>query len=447
MTVVIRSVYPCYFFTRNISSLLITLGSRTTFAVIVDEMGAIVSTKSGSDIEEMDENPHEPTVRWKVMPSSAEAREKFEADGTLNKNSDPGHLELRAMLDEPIAQHTIGKYAKEVRALEIYMCWMDVQEFKSIPTVDYRRSKASQIYHKYIKIGGVLEVGGITQAERDEVKERIDGSKSEPLLLSPDFFDRLQSKCFLEIYHNIFCPFKANEGYSTLTQTLKSKYNHVRPDDFDYMNKLGEGGFGFVVHCKKKSTGKHYAMKIQTKKGLLDCFSDDPRRADFEKQAFAACQHPFIVNLDYAFQSDTLAIMVLGLATAGDLQRAQRRAPDERLSEDRVRFYAAEIILGLSHLHQMGLMYRDLKPNNVLLNADGHIQLVDLGGVLDEGGRVLGLHNETAGLAPLFGQHFKHMQQLETITEDAPQEENPDPRKERERKKKTKRMSIMGTFG
>ena len=61
---------------------------------------------------------------------------------------------------------------------------------------------------------------------------------------------------------------------------------------------------------------QHYAMKIQTKRGLLDCFSDDPRRADFEKQAFACCQHPFIINLDYAFQTDSLAIMVLGLAVS-----------------------------------------------------------------------------------------------------------------------------------
>ena len=57
-------------------------------------------------------------------------------------------------------------------------------------------------------------------------------------------------------------------------------------------------------------------MKIQTKVGLLECFSDDPRRADFEKQAFASCQHPFIINMDYAFQTDALAIMVLGLAVS-----------------------------------------------------------------------------------------------------------------------------------
>ena len=61
--------------------------------------------------------------------------------------------------------------------------------------------------------------------------------------------------------------------------------------------------------------GKHHAMKIQTKKGLLDCYSDDPTRVDFEKQAFAACHHPFIVSLDYAFQNEALAFIVLNLAT------------------------------------------------------------------------------------------------------------------------------------
>lgn len=56
-------------------------------------------------------------------------------------------------------------------------------------------------------------------------------------------------------------------------------------------------------------------MKIQVKAGLLDCYSDDMSRVDFEKQAFASCQHPFIINLDYAFQTETLVMMVLGLAT------------------------------------------------------------------------------------------------------------------------------------
>lgn len=61
-----------------------------------------------------------------------------------------------------------------------------------------------------------------------------------------------------------------------------------------------------------------------------------------------------------------------------------------KMSEERVRFYAAEIVLALSHIHRIGWIYRDLKPQNVLLNMDGHIQLVDLGGVVDVEGKLLG---------------------------------------------------------
>ncbi|KAJ1408395.1 kinase-like domain-containing protein, partial [Ochromonadaceae sp. CCMP2298] len=218
---------------------------------------------------------------------------------------------------------------------------------------------------------------------------------------------------------------------------------------------------------------KHYAMKLQTKKGLLECFQDDPWRADFEKQAFASCQHPFIVNLDYAFQTDSLAIMVLGLATAGDLQKALNKSAEERLSEDRVRFYVAEMVLALSYLHQMGLMYRDLKPNNVLLNDDGHIQLVDLGGVADESGSTLGKKQEAQGLIPLFTQHFvkktgnyansagHHLATVEEKDKDEAElerEKEEREREEREREEEEKKLlngrpplkrklSIMGTFG
>ena len=369
-------------------------------------------------------------VEWKLLPSTDEARKKFEIDGTLGKNSDPAHLELRALLDEPVAQRALGKFAKEKKSLDIFMCWIDVQEYKSIPTEDYRRSKALHLYHKYIKEGSVLAVGGVDQAEKIKIKEDLDRSKKEKELLTRDYFDRLQQKCFLEMYSNIFLPFKITDEYLMLNKKVKLKYNNVKVEDFDYFKKLGEGGFGLVIHCVKKSTGKHYAMKIQTKKGLLDCFSDDPRRADYEKQAFAACQHPFIVNMDYAFQTNALAIMVLGLATAGDLQKALLHSPDEKLGVDRVQFYMAEVVLALAHLHQMGLMYRDLKPNNVLLNANGHIQLVDLGGVVDEKGSLLGSTDESRGMIPLFTQKYSH----ELVEEE-------------ESSKPKRRLSIMGTFG
>jgi len=104
---------------------------------------------------------------------------------------------------------------------------------------------------------------------------------------------------------------------------------------------------------------------------------------------FAACHHPFIIDMDYAFQTEGHAILVLGLATAGDLQEAIDNSPENRLDERRVVFYGAEIALALAHLHDLHLMYRDLKPCNVLLNEDGNIKLADMGGVADFGGDIL----------------------------------------------------------
>lgn len=88
--------------------------------------------------------------------------------------------------------------------------------------------------------------------------------------------------------------------------------------------------------------------------------------------------------------------------TAGTLADALQESPDGDLSEECVRFYSAEIILALAHIHRMGLIFRDLKPDNVLLNPDGHIQLVDLGGIVDVNGKVLGYHNAMAEGGGLF---------------------------------------------
>lgn len=352
-------------------------------------------------------------MEWKVLPSSTEARVKFEQDGTLHKESDPGHLELRTMLDDAISQAALGKYAKEIQKLDIFMCWVDIQEFKSIPSESYRRTKALHIYHKYVKKGAVLCVEKLKDEEREAFHEKLNEAKDDPSRIEDKFYDTLQQTCFLAMYHNIYVPYKLTVEYYQLVAKLKKKYNSVRPDDFEYYNRLGEGGFGFVIRCKKKSTGKYYAMKLQTKKGLLDLYAHDPWRADYEKKACAMCQHPFIVTMDYAFQTPSLAIMVLSLSNAGDLNKALSNSESNGLGEERVRFYVAEMLLALSYLHQLGLIYRDLKPGNVLLGEDGHVQLVDLGGVSDEAGSILGEKSESDGLVPLFTQTFVNQNKVQ----------------------------------
>ena len=128
----------------------------------------------------------------------------FRKDGTLGKPYNHSQLELRMMLDDPIAQRALGLFAKERKALDIFMCWVDTHEYKSIPTPDYRRSKALHIYHKYIKTDSILEIGGIPNSERDRIKALLEESKDDPTLLQTDLFDKAQVRdlTLILIRHN-----------------------------------------------------------------------------------------------------------------------------------------------------------------------------------------------------------------------------------------------------
>lgn len=128
---------------------------------------------------------------WKVLPSAAEAKAKYELEGTLSKNMDTGHLELRTLLDDPMAQRVLGAFAKEAHAFESFMFWIDVQEFKGIPTEDYRRSKANHIFQKYIKHGAILEYGGIEDCDRDRYAALLEAARHDKSILQSDFFDQV----------------------------------------------------------------------------------------------------------------------------------------------------------------------------------------------------------------------------------------------------------------
>ena len=87
--------------------------------------------------------------------------------------------------------------------------------------------------------------------------------------------------------------------------------------------------------------------------------------------------HPFVVSLHYAFQSPERVFFVLDYVNGGELFYHLRKKI--RFNEKETRFYAAELILALEHLHEMGFIYRDIKPENILLDSEGHLKLTDFG--------------------------------------------------------------------
>lgn len=336
------------------------------------------------------------STKWKHKVTLEDARKMYDADGTIAPNCSAVTLELRMHLAEPVLLHPFGEYARDVNKLEVLMCWADILQFKDISEdqVEYQLSQGFHIYHKYIKLDAVISLNvPIDEGTRADIKLDLDEARGSNHGVASSTFDVFHQATLELMKDELFVPYRSTAMYAESVRKLKTTYNQVNVDDFEYFEELGRGGFGCVVHCRKKSTGVHYAMKIQSKMGLLNSFADDLTRVTYEKEALASCHHPFIISMDYAMQNDKFAIMVMDIGTAGNLQDSLDYCDYHRMPEERVRFYSAEIVLTLAHIHRMGMIYRDLKPANVLLGADGHIQLVDLGGVIDVGGKVIGYHS------------------------------------------------------
>ena len=87
--------------------------------------------------------------------------------------------------------------------------------------------------------------------------------------------------------------------------------------------------------------------------------------------------HPFLVNLNYSFQTSDKLYFIMDYVNGGELFFHLQK--DKKFTEGRVKFYCAEIICGLEYLHNCGVLYRDLKPENLLLTSDGHICMTDFG--------------------------------------------------------------------
>jgi len=152
----------------------------------------------------------------------------------------------------------------------------------------------------------------------------------------------------------------------------------VGPDDFQLLKVVGRGSFGKVMMVKKKGdkdNNRAYAMKVLRKDAIIKRNQVEHTKA--EREILEEIKHPFLMGLHYAFQTDSKLYLVMDYLTGGELffhLKAERR-----FSENRVRFYTAEISMGLGHLHSKNIIYRDLKPENILLDSSGHIRLTDFG--------------------------------------------------------------------
>ncbi|XP_032750572.1 ribosomal protein S6 kinase alpha-2 [Rattus rattus] len=162
-----------------------------------------------------------------------------------------------------------------------------------------------------------------------------------------------------------------------ISSHVKEGFEKADPSQFELLKVLGQGSYGKVFLVRKvtgSDAGQLYAMKV-LKKATLKV--RDRVRSKMERDILAEVNHPFIVKLHYAFQTEGKLYLILDFLRGGDL--FTRLSKEVMFTEEDVKFYLAELALALDHLHSLGIIYRDLKPENILLDEEGHIKITDFG--------------------------------------------------------------------
>ncbi|KAF6145114.1 hypothetical protein GIB67_013465 [Kingdonia uniflora] len=183
-----------------------------------------------------------------------------------------------------------------------------------------------------------------------------------------------ESSCS-SISSSVSKPHKANDSRWEAIQVVRKRDGVLGLNHFRLLKRLGCGDIGSVYLSELSGTKSYFAMKIMDKGSLAS--RKKLLRAQTEREILQCLDHPFLPTLYTHFETDKFTCLVMEFCPGGDLHTLRQRQQGKRFPELAAKFYVAEVLLALEYLHMLGIVYRDLKPENVLVREDGHIMLSD----------------------------------------------------------------------
>ncbi|KAL1517704.1 hypothetical protein ABEB36_001436 [Hypothenemus hampei] len=159
------------------------------------------------------------------------------------------------------------------------------------------------------------------------------------------------------------------------TEFLRLKRSRLGVEDFEPLKVIGRGAFGEVRLVQKKDTGHVYAMKILRKADMLE--KEQVAHVRAERDILVEADHQWVVKMYYSFQDPINLYLIMEFLPGGDMMTLLMKK--DTLSEECTQFYIAETALAIDSIHKLGFIHRDIKPDNLLLDAKGHLKLSDFG--------------------------------------------------------------------
>lgn len=199
-------------------------------------------------------------------------------------------------------------------------------------------------------------------------------SSNGPQVLETRRNSRNGNKSYLSCANSVLTDEVAEEFSEVPAEEVKD-FGHQSLELYEALKLIGNGSFGEVYLVKHKRTKELFAMKVIHKLKIMS--QNIIRYVMTEKRVMAHSNHPFIVKLRSAFQTKQRLFLVMDYCPGGDLSQCLLK--EKRFTEDRARIYLAELTLAIESLHKRNIIFRDLKPDNVVMDGDGHVLLTDFG--------------------------------------------------------------------